>query len=75
MSASVSTNLKMAAPMLSFSPFLVEFPVPPADLEPEAAFDVPVLFEGVGALSPWIPKNVNFLLPAVIDAPIAVYFL
>jgi len=75
MSASVSTNLKIAAPTLSFSPFLVEFPAPPAGLEPEAALDAPVPFKEAGALSPWIPKNVNFLLPAVIDVPISEYFL
>ena len=75
MSASVSTNLKMAAPRLSFSPFLVEFPEPPAGLEPEAAADAPVLFAGVAGLSPWIPKNVNVLFPAVIDVPISEYFL
>jgi len=75
MSASVSTNLKMAAPTLSFSPFLVEFPAPPDDLDPEAAPPAPAAFPEAGALSPWIPKNVNVLLPAVIDVPIAEYFL
>jgi len=52
MSASVSTNLKMAAPTLSFSPFLVEFPAPPDDLDPEAAPPAPAAFPEAGALSP-----------------------
>ena len=75
MSASVSTNLKMAAPTLSFSPFLVEFPEAPDDLDPEAAPPALAAFPEAGALSPWTPKNVNVLLPAVIDVPIPEYFL
>ena len=47
----------------------------PGPTAPDAEPAAPLLFVEEGALSPWIPKNVNFLLPAVIDDPIPEYFL